>query len=190
MYKQLYEKMSKECLLITPVREKHPLVIPEGPNITWSVDFVSDKVECGRQFRVMNILDDFNRCAVGQEISMSMLTERVIWLKGKPENIRCDNGPEFISARFREWSKANGINIMYIQPGKPTQNSYIERFNGSYRRAVLDRYIFRNLEDVRMKTEEWMNDYNENRPHNSLGGMSPNEYKREYELKNIRALAV
>ena len=197
VYKAMHYNKRSKLKRRLPVRERHPLVIPEGPNTTWSVDFVSDKVECGRQFRVMNILDDFNRCAVGQEISMSMPTERVIrllekviWLNGKPENIRCDNGPEFISARFREWSKANGINIMYIQPGKPTQNSYIERFNGSYRRAVLNRYIFRNLEDVRMKTEEWMNDYNENRPHNSLGGMSPNEYKREYELKNTRASAV
>lgn len=174
------------------------MVTPSSPNITWSIDFVSDKVECGRQFRVLNILDDFNRSAVGQEISMPMpserviqLLEKVIWINGKPENIRCDNGPEFISTKFQEWCEANGINIMYIQPGKPTQNSYIERFNGSYRRAVLDRYIFKNLEDVRIETEEWMNDYNENRPHTSLYDMSPNEYKKKYELNNnIITLAV
>jgi putative transposase len=90
VYKAMHYNKRSKLKRRLPVREKHPLVIPEGPNITWSVDFVSDKVECGRQFRVMNILDDFNRCAVGQEISMSMPTERVIrllekviWLKGK-----------------------------------------------------------------------------------------------------------
>lgn len=191
VYKAMHFNKRSKLRKRLPAREKHSLVRPLNPNVTWSIDFVSDKVECGRQFRVLNILDDFNRCAVAQEISMSMpservikLLEKVIWINGKPENIRCDNGPEFISTKFKEWCKGNRINIMYIQPGKPTQNSYIERFNGSYRRAVLDRYIFRTLEDVRIKTEEWMNDYNENRPHDSLGDMSPNEYRREYELNN------
>lgn len=99
---------------------------------------------------------------------------------GKPRNIRCDNGPEFIAGIFQSWCKANDINLLYIQPGHPTQNSYVERFNGSYRRAVLDAYLFRTLHDVRTITEEWSRDYNENRPHDSLGDMSPREYKTNY----------
>ena len=175
-----------------PARVKHPLVAPERPNDTWSLDFVSDTLENGRKFRVLNILDDFDRSAVAQEVSMSMPSERVIrilekiiWIKGKPDNIRCDNGPEFISNKFQDWCKANDIAIKYTQPGCPTQNSFVERFNGSYRRAILDAYIFRNMNDVRELTESWMMDYNENRPHYSLGDMSPNEYRREYERKNV-----
>ena len=123
---------------------------------------------------------------MGQEVSMSMpaervikLLEKVIWLNGKPKNIRCDNGPEFISKVFQEWCKGNDINIIYIQPGHPTQNSIIERFNGSYRRAVLDAYIFRTLNDVREQTEAWMIDYNECRPHESLDNMTPMEYRQK-----------
>ena len=120
---------------------------------------------------------------------MSMPAERVIkllekdiWLNGKPKNIRCDNGPEFISKMFQEWCKGNDINIIYIQPGHPTQNSIIERVNGSYRRAVLDAYIFRTLHDVRELTEAWMTDYNECRPHESLDNMTPMEYREKKKV--------
>ena len=192
VYKSMcYNKRSKLKKRL-PARVKNPLVTPQRPNHTWSMDFVSDTLESGRKFRVLNILDDFDRSAVAQEISMSMPSERVIrilekviWIKGKPDNIRCDNGPEFISNKFQDWCKANDITIRYTQPGCPTQNSFVERFNGSYRRAILDAYIFRNLNDVRELTESWMTDYNENRPHYSLGDMSPNEYRREYEFKNV-----
>ena len=114
--------------------------------------------------------------------------EKVIWTMGKPKNIRCDNGPEFIAGIFQQWCKANDINLLYIQPGHPTQNSYIERFNGSYRRAVLDAYLFRTLDDVRKITGEWNRDYNENRPHDSLGDMSPREYKLNY-IENLCTFA-
>lgn len=192
-----YNKRSKLKKRI-PTRVKLPLITPASPNQTWSIDFVSDTLVNGRKFRVLNILDDFNRSAVAQEISMSMpaervikILEKVIWLNGKPESIRCDNGPEFIANKFQEWCKGNEIDIKYIQPGCPTQNSYIERFNGSYRRAVLDAYIFNTLVDVREITQTWMEDYNEHRPHNALGEMSPNEYRRDYETKtNIFTLAV
>jgi putative transposase len=157
---------------------------PEEPNTTWSLDFVSDAVECGRKFRVLNIIDDCDRFAIAQEVSMSMpakrvikILEKVIWLNGKPKNIRCDNGPEFIAADFQNWCRGNDINILFIQPGCPTQNSYIERFNGSYRRAVLDAYIFRNLNEAREQTEIWRTYYNEQRPHESLENMTPIEYR-------------
>ena len=178
-----------------PARVKSPLSQPDSPNTTWSIDFVSDSLESGRKFRVLNILDDFDRSAIAQEVAISIpaarlirILERVIWTMGKPKNIRCDNGPEFIAGIFQEWCKANDINLIYIQPGHPTQNSYIERFNGSYRRAVLDAYLFRTLDDVRKITGEWNRDYNENRPHDSLGDMSPREYKLNY-IENLCTFA-
>lgn len=173
-----------------PARVKEPLFIPAHSNETWSMDFVSDSLCSGRKFRVLNILDDYNREAIAQEISMSMpadkvirILEKAIWISGKPKAVRCDNGPEFISHKFQDWCKGNEIEIKYTQPGCPTQNGYIERFNGSYRRGVLDAYIFRTLGDVREQTEIWMQDYNECRPHDSLGGMPPKEYREKYEIK-------
>ena len=125
-----------------------------------------------------------DRVAVAQKIAPSMPAERVIrlleeiiWEKGRLENIRCDNGPEFISHVFQDWCRGNGINIMYIQPGCPTQNSYIERFNGSYRRAVLDAYIFRTLDEVREVTDRWMDYYNNERPHDALDNVAPMKYR-------------
>lgn len=171
-----------------PAREKRPLVQTEGPNQMWSMDFVSDVCESGRKFRVLNIIDDFNREAVAQEPATSIPAEKLVRFVelaiseyGKPRKIRTDNGPEFISKVFEEWCKGNGIEHMFTQPGKPMQNGYIERFNGSYRRGVLDVYIFRNIAQVREITEEWRTDYNENRPHDALDGMSPVEYRKKYE---------
>lgn len=103
--------------------------------------------------------------------------ENVIWLNGKPKNIRYDSSPEFISKDFQEWCKGNDISILYTLPGCPTQNGYIERFNGSYRRTVLDTYIFRSIEEVKRVTQEWNCYYNNERPHESLNNISPMEYR-------------
>lgn len=123
-------------------------------------------------------MDDSDKVAVSQEVSMSFPTrrviktlEKVIWLNGKLKNIRYDNDPEFISKDFREWCKGNDISL-YTQPECPTQNGYIERFNGSYRRAVLDAYIFRSIEEVKRVPQEWNCYYN----NESLGNMPPMEY--------------
>ena len=168
-----------------PARVKNPLEQPASSNETWSIDFVGDVLECGRKFRVLNVIDDRDRVSIGQGAAMSMpakrvirLLEEMIWHEGKPKNIRCDNGPELISHDFQNWCKANEIDILYTQPGCPTQNSYIERFNGSYRRAVLDMYIFRNLSDVKSKTEEWRHYYNEDRSHEALDNRTPAEFRK------------
>ena len=167
-----------------PARVKKTLDTPERENVTWSVDFVTDVLQSNRKFRVLNVIDDCDRVAVAQKVAPSMPAKRVIrfmeeiiWEKGKPDNIRCDNGPEFISHEFQERCKGNGINIMFTQPGCPTQNSYIERFNGSYRRAILDAYIFRTLDEVREITDRWMNYYNNERPHYSLNNLAPMQYR-------------
>ena len=114
------------------------------------------------------------------------LLEKTILIHDKPVSIRYDNGPEFISLRFRQWCEVNATEIKYTQPGHPTQNSYVERFNGSYRRAVLDAYLFRSIEDVRNITEKWMDDYNNNRPHLALGNLTPNEFFKKFEEKRTK----
>ena len=184
VYEAIHFNKRKPLRKRLPARVKNPLVTPEQENVTWSMDFVTDVLQSNRKFRVLNIIDDSDRVAVAQKAEHSIpasrlirFMEEIIWEKGKPNNIRCDNGPEFISHELQEWCEGNGIKILYTQPGRPTQNSYIERFNGSYRRAVLDAYIFRTLDDVREVTEKWMDYYNNERPHDALNNLAPMEYR-------------
>ncbi len=165
------------------VRVKELLEVPENLNQTWSMDFVTDVLDNKRRFRAFTIIDDYNREALHLEVYFLLPSSRVIWIlnhlinrRGKPDKIRMDNGPEFIANLASEWSQMHGIEFQYIQPGKPTQNAYIERFNGSYRRGVLDKYIFENLNQVRDQTQVWMEDYNTKRPHDALGKMVPLEF--------------
>lgn len=166
-----------------PARVKQPLQQPSAANQTWSIDFMSDALHDNRKLRTFNVLDDYNRECLCIEIDTSLPTLRITRMlgqlteqRGKPQTIRCDNGPEFISKTFVDWCNHRNIEISYIQPGRPMQNSYIERFNGSYRRAVLDAYIFHTLDQVRELTEEWVHRYNHVRPHDSLGDLSPIEF--------------
>lgn len=191
VYKKMHYEKRVRLKKRLPARVKNPLEQPLEPFTTWSLDFVNDVLECGRKFRVLNIIDDSDRVAVAQEVSMAFpaqrvirTLEKVIWLNGKPRNIRCDNGPEFISKEFQDWCAGNDIRILFTQPGKPTQNSYIERFNGSYRKAVLDAYIFRTIDEVRQMTDQWKEYYNYERPHESLDNMTPMEYREMREEKD------
>lgn len=166
-----------------PARVKHPLSTPSVFNSSWSMDFMSDSLLTGRKIRILNVMDDFNREALCIEADTSLPAERVIrtledlidW-RGKPEQIRVDNGPEFTSATFTDWCSSKGISIKYIQPGKPMQNGFIERFNRSYREEVLDAYLFDELSQVKVLSEEWMEDYNNKRPHEALNGLTPRKF--------------
>ncbi|MFN9327079.1 MAG: IS3 family transposase, partial [Flavobacteriales bacterium] len=163
-----------------PARVKQALFRPEGPDQVYSIDFMHDSLWDGRSYRLLNVIDDYNREVLAIEVDTSLpalrvirVLERIKSVRPLPKMIRVDNGPEFISAKLDHWCRANGITLTYIQPGKPTQNAYVERLNGSMRRELLSAYVFRTLEEVREKADEWMNDYNHHRPHKSLGYRPP-----------------
>lgn len=170
--------------------------LPSGPqpltpasylNQTWSLDFMSDRLASGRTFRTLNVIDDFSRQALWIEVAVSLPSQRVIGLlealilwHGQPDCLRTDNGPEFTSKALAAWVESQGICLLRIQPGKPAQNAYIERFNRSYREAVLDAYVFHSLAEVRQVTEDWLRTYNTVRPHAALGGLPPQEFADKY----------
>jgi putative transposase len=166
-----------------PARVKQSLFQPLEKNKVWSIDYMSDSLWDGRRFRLLNIMDDYNREVLALEADTSLpalrlirVLERLKGERGLPEMIRVDNGPEFISTKLDMYCKENKITLIFIQPGEPTQNAYIERCNGSIRRELLNAYIFKTLHEVRIKTEEWRMDYNYNRPHEALNNKTPMEY--------------
>ena len=162
-------------------REKpEELAVPEAPNAVWSMDFMADRLGDGRAFRLLNVLDDFNREGLGIEVDFSLPAERVVrtlnqiieW-RGAPKAIRVDNGPEYISGRLMEWAEDKGITLTYIQPGKPQQNAYVERYNRTVRHEWLDLYIFETIEEVQNIATEWLWTYNNERPNMGIGGVTP-----------------
>jgi putative transposase len=168
-------------------RTAQVLEVPAQPNQSWSLDFMSDTLSDGRTFRTLNVIDDFNREALCIEIDTSLPAERVVQVLEKllferaaPQQIRMDNGPELIADRLESWAEVKHITLAHIQPGKPAQNAYIERFNRTYREDVLDAYIFDSLEEVRIITERWLEDYNDMRPHEALQGLSPRQFAIQY----------
>jgi putative transposase len=163
-----------------PSGEAKILIQPLRPNTCWSIDFMSDVLSSDRKFRTFNVLDDYNRECLLIEPSFTLPANQVIQLldqlavtRGYPEMMRMDNGPEFRSKIFNEWAKRRHILLHYIQPGKPAQNGFIERFNRTYREDVLDMNLFTHLTEVRELTREWLELYNNERPHEALAGLPP-----------------
>jgi len=168
-----------------PCRERQVLGVPEKFNHSWSIDFVSDSLSNGKRFRTFNVIDDYNRECLGVEVDFSLPSERIVrcldnialWHGSYPGQIRCDNGPELISHNLIRWAREHDVKINYIMPGKPAQNGFVERFNKTYRDEVLNLYLFSSLKEVRQITENWIIEYNTQRPHESLGNKTPLEYR-------------
>jgi putative transposase len=180
VYTQMYLNLRRMYRQRLPSRIKVPLIQPLHPNMNWSMDFMSDGLLGGRTFRAFNIIDDYNREALNITLDTSITSQRVIrqleeligW-RGKPEQIRVDNGPEFLAQVLQEWCERHGITLIFIQKGKPTQNAYVERFNRTYRQEVLNAYAFESLTQARAITQAWMWIYNNERPHTALGNLPP-----------------
>lgn len=167
-----------------PARVKQALFQPDELNQVWSIDFMSDSLWDGRVVRLLNIIDDFNREILAIEADTSLPTQRLLRIlerlketRGLPEMIRVDNGPEFISHKLDIWCKENKIMLVFIQPGKPMQNGYIERCNRSIREELLNAWVFKSVQEVRDRAEQWRVDYNHNRPHSALNYQTPEEVK-------------
>ena len=158
------------------------LSVPDGINQVWSMDFMSDTLIDGRSFRTFNVLDDFNREGLCVDVDLSLPSTRVIrslaqiieW-RGKPRAIRCDNGPEYISQALKDWANKKQITLLYIQPGKPTQNTYIERFNRTARHEWLDLHLFESIEQAQLLATKWLWTYNNERPHTAMRGVPPRQ---------------
>ena len=190
--KRTYRLYSEEGLQVRTKRRRKltrarvPMLVPAKINERWSLDFVSDQLANGRRFRILNIIDDYSRECVGQLVDVSLSGMRVARFldelartRGLPKVIVCDNGPEFTSKALFFWSRASRVTLHFIQPGKPTQNAFVESFNGKFRDQCLNLYWFRDLDDARRTIEKWRVHYNEVRPHRSLGGQPPAVFARQ-----------
>ena len=156
------------------------MAVPEELNQTWSMDFMHDQLADGRRYRLFNVIDDCNREGLDIEVDFSLTAERVIralnqiieW-RGQPGIIRCDNGPEYISELLKNWAEVRGIQLEFIQPGKPRQNAYIERYNRTVRYDWLAQFLFDSIEEVQEYATRWLWTYNHERPNMGLGGITP-----------------
>jgi len=179
---QLGQRRKKRRL---PERVKRPLEVPTAPNLCWSLDFMSDALTDGRRFRTLNVLEDWNREVLGIEVDFSLPAARVVRLltelvvrHGLPARLRVDNGPELISHALQDWCQQQGVDLHWIQPASPTQNAYVERFNGSFSRELLNAHLFTSLRQVREHCQLWQYDYNHLRPHQALNFMTPIEFRQ------------
>lgn len=162
---------------------RRAMPIPDRPHKRWSMDFMSDSLRTGQRMRTLNVVDDCTRICTAITVDTSITGERVARtldeataVYGQPKGIVVDNGPEFISRVLDEWAYSRGIELHFIQPGKPNQNAFVESFNGKMRDECLNQHAFDDLADARNKIEAWRRDYNACRPHESLGWRSPEEY--------------
>lgn len=168
------------------VRPRIPMVVPTRPNERWSMDIVHDQLADGRRFRILNIIDDYSRVCVGQVVDFSISGARIARYleqlrdtRGLPKYLVLDNGPEMTSKAMFFWSRERHVKLMFIQPGKPTQNAFVESFNGRFRDGCLNQQWFNNLTDARAIIDAWRHHYNDERPHSSLGYKPPAVFERQ-----------
>ena len=188
-HKRVYRAYREAGLCLRRKKRKHctrvgaPLRQRTMANQEWALDFVHDVLAAGRTIRVLSVVDAFTRECLALEVDTSFASRRVtrtleeiVTRRGKPQSIRCDNGPELTSRHFLSWCLEQQIELVHIQPGKPTQNAQVESFHGKLREECLRVSWFQNLFDARRKIGEWRRDYNEQRPHSSLGYRTPCEF--------------
>lgn len=186
VYKTMRLNLPRRTKKRLPARVKEPLAAPPVADRQWSMDFMEDRLYCGRKFRTLNLFDEGTREALAIEVDTSLPAARVIRLleqlkdsRDLPSQIRVDNGPEFTSAKLQAWCDNHGVKLHFTQPGRPMQNGYVERFNGSLRREILDANIFGSLEEVRDLVHQWITCYNEERPHNALDNLPPSLFRQQ-----------
>jgi putative transposase len=193
-HKRVYRVYREENLQVRKRKRKrlararcNPSRVATRPNERWSMDFVSD-VAGQRRFRTLNVLDECTREALAMEVDTSLPGERVVRVlerivaeRGKPAEIITDNGPEFTSLVMDRWAHENGVVLHFIQPGKPTQNCYVESFNGRFRDECLNENWFANVADARRRIGEYRREYNEDRGHSSLGRLTPAQYRAQLD---------
>ena len=173
---------------------RRPMQMPDGPGQRWSLDFVSDAFTDGRRFRILTVIDDFTKESIAliADTSISGLRvtrelDRAICEHGRPGTIVSDNGTEFTSAAILKWVQDAGIDWHYIAPGKPTQNAFIESFNGKLRDECLNETLFSSISDARFELAKWREDYNTCRPHSSIGNMTPKEFAENLKMDKLAA---
>lgn len=174
-------------------RRKHsaatrvPMAPASGPNQAWSMDFVHDRLANGRAFKCLTLVDEFTRECLAVEVDFGLpgyrvtrVLDGIMELRGRPRSVRSDNGPEFASNVMDAWAYQRGVKLDFIQPGRPTQNAYIESFNGRFREECLNENQFQTLVEAQVVIESWRNDYNNERPHGSLNGLTPREFADQH----------
>ena len=195
IYRELNLHLRRKGKKRLPSRCPVRLEAQSAANLCWSVDFMSDSLMNGQRFRTFNVLDDFSREILAIEVDINLPSARVIrvleriaaW-RGYPAKLRMDNGPEFVSVQLAGWAEHHGVELEFIQPGKPTQNSYVERFNRTFRDEILNFYVFNRLSEVRDIVDNWVIEYNEQRPHESLGNLTPEEFALKHAENSSLAL--
>ena len=189
-HKKLYRLYKEERLSVRKrggrkraLGTRAPMAIPQDANLRWSLDFVMDTLVSGRRFRILTVVDDFTRECLGLVVDTSLTgprvtreLDRILGQRGCPGMIVSDNGTEFTSNAMLAWQEERGIEWHYIAPGKPMQNGFVESFNGKLRDECLNETLFVNLKEARQIIEAWRIDYNTNRPHTSLNGLTPTEF--------------
>lgn len=191
VYRAMKLNLPRRAKRRLPARLRQPLNAPPQADLQWSMDFMHDTLYHGRRYRTLNVHDEGVREVLAIEVDTSLPAERVIRVleqlkesRPLPRQIRVDNGPELISAKLLAWCENHPISLHHIQPGKPMQNGYIERFNKSFRNEVLDANLFGSLSEVREAVHQWMCAYNQERPHDALGNLPPALYRQQQTTNN------
>jgi transposase InsO family protein len=184
---QVVQKNAKSRHLPGPTPERRQA---QRPDDVWSYDFIHDQLENGAAVKMLTVLDEFTRECLGILVARSITAvdviaflQRLIGQRGAPANVRSDNGPEFVAGIIQQWARERAIKINYIAPGSPWENGRVESFHGKFRDGCLNREVFGNLIEAKVLVEDWRHQYNQKRPHSSLGYQTPREFGRQYNSK-------